>query len=169
LFLCEECFGRDILCQKCCVDCHKCFPLHVINKWNSQYFEHTSLKDIGLFSHRQQLLHCDWFPSTVHQSQTVCTRRVLEHFLLLTWFSKVSTFAYYQTLEHLTDNTGISVPKVSGHLSLDTGRGHVENGIASLQPGDLVLHCPACLQPGINLPRGWETIDASLKCVFFLL
>lgn len=71
-------------------------------------------------SHRQQLLRCDWFPSTVHQPQTACTRRVLEHFLLLTWSSKVSAFEYYQTLERLTDNTGISVPKVSGHSSLDS-------------------------------------------------
>lgn len=46
------------------------------------------------------------------------------------------------------------------------GRGHVENGIANVRQGELAVHCPACPHPGINLPRGWETVEPSLKCVF---
>ncbi|KAG1846964.1 hypothetical protein C8R48DRAFT_750553 [Suillus tomentosus] len=224
LFQCEECFGRDILCQECCLDRHKRLPLHVINKWNSRYFERMSLKDIGLHVqlghsdmtcacpvgghseflvlhvngihhvnvdfcgcdrqvyHRQQLMQCDWFPSTVHQPQTACTCRLLEHFLLLTWSSKISAFEYYQTLERLTDNTGIFGPKSRysaflrmireyRHMSLlkRSGRGHVEHGISNLQPGELALHCPACPQPGVNLPRGWETVDPSMKFLYYLI
>ena len=63
-------------------------------------------------SHRQQLLRCAWYPSTVHNPRTACTRRVLDHFLRLTWSSKVSAYEYYHTLERLTDNTGINVPTV---------------------------------------------------------
>ncbi|KAG1844094.1 hypothetical protein C8R48DRAFT_750896 [Suillus tomentosus] len=224
LFRCEECFGRDILCQECCLDRHKRLPLHVINKWNGRYFECMSLKDIGLrvqlghsdmtcacpvgghseflvlhvngihrvnvdfcgcdrqVSHRQQLMRCDWFPSTVHQPQTACTRRLLEHFLLLMWSSKISAFEYYQTLERLTDNTSIFVPKSRysaflrmiqeyRHMSLlkRSGQGHVEHGISNLQPGELALHCPACPQPGVNLPRGWETVDPSMKFLYYLI
>ncbi|KAG2092145.1 uncharacterized protein F5147DRAFT_748044 [Suillus discolor] len=180
---------RDILCQECCVDRHKCLPLHVINistKWNGQYFERTSLKDIGL---RVQLGHSDMtcacpvrghtdflvlHVNGIHRvnPQTACTRQVLEHFLLLTWSSKVSAFEYYQTLERLTDNTGISVPKsrYSAFMRMIREYRHILLlKRAGLQPGDLALHCPACPQPGINLPRGWETVDASLKFLYYLI
>ncbi|KAG2126046.1 hypothetical protein DEU56DRAFT_916197 [Suillus clintonianus] len=205
LFRCEECFGRDIVCQECCLDHHKRLPLHVIKKWNGQYFERTSLKDIGLrvqLGHLDMtcpcpvrghiefivlhvngihhLMRCDWFPSTVHQPQTACTRRLLEHFLLLMWSSKVSAFEFYQTLERLTDNTGVSVPKSRytafmrmvreyRHILLlkRGGRGHVENGIANVRQGELAVHCPACPHPGINLPRGWETVEPSLKFLYY--
>ncbi|KAG2108890.1 uncharacterized protein F5147DRAFT_745615 [Suillus discolor] len=206
LFRCEECFGRDMLCQECCLDCHKRLPLHVINiniglRVQLGHSDMTCACPVGghteflvlhvngihrvnvdfcgcdwRVSHRQQLMRCDWFPSTVHQPQTACTCRLLEHFLLLTWSSKISAFEYYQTLERLTDNTGIFVPKSHysaflrmireyRHMLLlkRSGRGHVENGISNLQPGELALHCPACPQPGVNLPRGWETVDPSMK------
>lgn len=39
------------------------------------------------------------------------------------------------------------------------GRGHDPGGISTTPPGGLALLCPACPQPDINLPQGWE--DAS--------
>ena len=63
-------------------------------------------------SHCQQLLQCAWYPSTVHNPRTACTRRVLDHFLRLTWLSKVSAYEYYHMLECLMDNTGINILKV---------------------------------------------------------
>ena len=37
-----------------------------------------------------------------------------------------------------------------------TGRGHDPNGIASTKPGECVVLCPACPQPGKNMVPGWE-------------
>jgi hypothetical protein len=37
---------------------------------------------------------------------------------------------------------------------INSGLGHETK--TELQPRDLVIFCPACPQPGINLPQGWE-------------
>lgn len=37
---------------------------------------------------------------------------------------------------------------------IDSGLGHEEE--AELQPGGLAIFCPACPQPGINLPKEWN-------------
>lgn len=121
-----------------------------LQKWNGKFFEHVTLKMLGLVvqlghgdvccclerghvnflvidvngihpvnvdfcgcelrvSHCQQLMHCGWYPSTVHNPRTACTTRVLDHFLWLTWSSKVSVYKYYRTLERLMDNLGINL------------------------------------------------------------
>jgi hypothetical protein len=41
------------------------------------------------------------------------------------------------------------------------GLGHDEDML--LENGSLALFCPACPQPGINLPTNWQ--DDSLRCV----
>lgn len=38
-----------------------------------------------------------------------------------------------------------------------SGRGHDPAGVVNTQEGDCALRCPACPQPGMNLPKGWET------------
>lgn len=37
------------------------------------------------------------------------------------------------------------------------GRGNVEGGIGAAEQGSCVVECPACPQPGKNLPNDWET------------
>lgn len=68
-------------------------------------------------SHCQQLLRCKWYPATPHFPQSACTRRVLEFFLILAWSSKLSGYEFYTSLERLTDNTGLNVPKVCYHMA----------------------------------------------------
>lgn len=34
--------------------------------------------------------------------------------------------------------------------------GHSPDGVGGIKEGDLAVLCPACPQPGINLPEGWE-------------
>jgi hypothetical protein len=63
-------------------------------------------------SHRQQLLRCDWFPATVHHPQTCATARILDLFHILTLSGKLCGHNFYASLERLTDNTGLRVPKV---------------------------------------------------------
>ncbi|PBK79755.1 hypothetical protein ARMGADRAFT_1040561 [Armillaria gallica] len=49
------------------------------------------------------------------------------------------------------------------------GKGHVDKGVKTTQPYDLTILCPSCLQPGINLPEGWEELLAELKFLYVLL
>ena len=62
--------------------------------------------------HRQQLLRCEWFPATVYQPQTCATFRLLELFHVITLTGKLSAHEFYKSLEHLTDNLDINIPKV---------------------------------------------------------
>ena len=44
------------------------------------------------------------------------------------------------------------------------GRGHEDGGIQGTKAGELTLLCPACPQPGINLPPGWELAPEAQRC-----
>ena len=37
-----------------------------------------------------------------------------------------------------------------------TGRGHDPAGVAATKEGECAIICPACPQPGINLPTDWR-------------
>ncbi|KAG2145301.1 uncharacterized protein EDB93DRAFT_1241161 [Suillus bovinus] len=127
-------------------------------------------------SHRQQLLCCEWYPATPHFPQSACTRRVLEFFLILAWSSKLSGYEFYTSLERLTDNTGLNVPKSRykefmrivrqfHHIKLmkRAGRGNITGGIYDTEPGALAIKCPACPQPGVNLPEDWDKVEGSMN------
>jgi hypothetical protein len=43
-------------------------------------------------------------------------------------------------------------------------RGHEDGGIQGTKAGELALLCPACPQPGINLPPGWELAPEERRC-----
>jgi hypothetical protein len=99
---------------------------------------------------------------------------------------------FYRSLECLTDNTGLDVPKVwlcqlacpVINLSLQSrykgfmrmlreyrhnkmmkraGHGNIENGVQLTKRGDLTITCPACPIPGVNLPEDWDKVDPSLR------
>lgn len=36
---------------------------------------------------------------------------------------------------------------------------------ADVRPGELGLACPACPQPGVNLPDGWESVPPDKRSV----
>ncbi|KAG1851436.1 hypothetical protein DFJ58DRAFT_728881 [Suillus subalutaceus] len=126
--------------------------------------------------HHIQLLRARWFPATSSKPQTATTFAVMEFFHLLSFESKVSPYEFYHSLAHRTDNTGITPIKdrYSAFLRMVwewwnlkllkcSGRGHHPNGIGTTQEGDCVVLCPACLQPGINLPEGWEKAEPRSK------
>lgn len=74
-----------------------------------------------IVSKRQQLMRAGWWPATVHHPQTCVTERCLEQFLAITLTGKVSAYDYYKSMEHLTDNTDMEVPKVcTAHYSKAT-------------------------------------------------
>ncbi|KAJ7795053.1 hypothetical protein B0H14DRAFT_2392091, partial [Mycena olivaceomarginata] len=52
------------------------------------------------------------------------------------------------------------------------GQGHDPSGVHGTAQGELALQCRACLQPGRNLPDGWDRINwkempEDLRCVSF--
>ncbi len=61
----------------------------------------------------KQLLRERFFPATPKQPATAVTFECLNEFHLLTTQGKLTGMDYYETLVHLTDNTGIDPPKVS--------------------------------------------------------
>ena len=42
-------------------------------------------------------------------------------------------------------------------------RGHDPGGIAATRPGECGVLCPACPQPGKNLPVGWQNAPPELR------
>ncbi|KAJ7869746.1 hypothetical protein B0H14DRAFT_2571682 [Mycena olivaceomarginata] len=106
---------------------------------------------------RQQLLRRSWFPMTAKEPKTCSTFRVLEMFHTMTLQGKVTMYNFYSGLEKLTDNSGLRKMKHGG-------RGNDGNRLlAETKPGELAVVCPACLQPGINLPADWESASGEEK------
>ncbi len=75
-------------------------------------------------------------------------------------------------------NMGMAVPKSRykalmqmllqwWHLKMlkHGGRGHVNDGVATTKDHDLVVMCPSCPWPGINLPEGWEQAPPEMQSV----
>jgi hypothetical protein len=42
-----------------------------------------------------------------------------------------------------------------------SGGSYEDNGIDRMSPGQLVVACPVCPAPGINLPDGWDAPDVA--------
>jgi hypothetical protein len=38
------------------------------------------------------------------------------------------------------------------------GRGHDPSGISGTREGECAVLCPACPQPGKNMPESWESV-----------
>lgn len=62
--------------------------------------------------HYTQLLRTRWYPATSISPKSAATFQVLEHFQLLSAYSKLSGWEFYTSLVRRTDNTGVHPPKV---------------------------------------------------------
>ncbi|KAI5984696.1 hypothetical protein F5J12DRAFT_907939 [Pisolithus orientalis] len=206
-----NCHGVTLLCQTCCLATHQHLLLHKIKKWNGKFFDHVTLKQLGLIvqlGHEDMFCYClehghldfiivdvnsihpinvnfcgcEQSMSHCQQLLIACTRTVLDHFLQLTWSSKVSTYEYYCMLECLTNNTGINMPKSWYHPFLHmvcqfchtkllkrAGRESEQDGIHTTKPGGLAVLCPACPQLGMNLPDDWKDVEPSKKFLYLLI
>ncbi|KAF9457802.1 hypothetical protein BDZ94DRAFT_1285142 [Collybia nuda] len=133
-------------------------------------------------SHSLQLMRARLYPATGTNPRTAASFRVLRQFHLLSFESKCSGYEFYNSLARLTDNTGspsrdrydefMRMIRQWRHLKMlkQTGRGHDPAGVLSTQPGQCALLCPACPQPGVNLPPDWESVPdkESWKYTLFL-
>lgn len=126
----------------------------------------------GANPHYIQLLRRGLYPATLAQGKikTVATFRYLEQLHLSILTTKCSVYDFYRAISKLTDNSGLTwVPwryhalmrmcLQWRHLKLlkRNGRGNEASGIAGAEEGSLVVPCPSCPHPGINLPDDWVT------------
>ncbi|KAJ7754133.1 hypothetical protein B0H14DRAFT_2405084 [Mycena olivaceomarginata] len=133
-------------------------------------------------SRRQQLLRRSWFPATAKEPKTCSTFRVLDMFHTMTLQGKVTTYDFYSGLEKLTDNSGLRKMKdrYKGfmrtmrewrHLAMLKRGGRGNDGdrlVAETRPGELAVVCPACPQPGVNLPADWESASGEERFLYIL-
>ncbi|KAH8982005.1 hypothetical protein EDB86DRAFT_2767745, partial [Lactarius hatsudake] len=116
----------------------------------------------------EQLLQSGLFPVTFKQIRTLFTFSVLDDFLNDNLECKTTAQQYYSKLQSLTSRMFPSlVPNMYKQLlrtsrqwrdiksRMEQGLGHQSEDTAP--DGSLAIFCPACPQPGINLPNDWKT------------
>ena len=114
-----------------------------------------------------QLLNMGLYPSSTDRTRTVFTFRVLHHYDLTNLEGKTSAWQYYSTLRRLSSNVFPDVVvdryrelmrtlRQWRDLSSRRRAGLPMDKECQLQPGGLALFCPACPQPGVNLPDNWK-------------
>ncbi|KAF9035697.1 hypothetical protein BDZ89DRAFT_924767, partial [Hymenopellis radicata] len=117
-----------------------------------------------------QLLRTDWWPATPLEPRTVVTFSLLRLFHYLNTMGKLPCWDMWKGLEAMTLNRSSVMPPNRYRVLLRTvrqfrhitmlkraGRGHDPSGVDGTNLGELALQCPACPQPGINLPSNWKT------------
>ncbi|KIO19636.1 hypothetical protein M407DRAFT_30707 [Tulasnella calospora MUT 4182] len=117
----------------------------------------------------QLLLEYNIFPATDDRPQTGFTIEMLEHQRAFSLRGKTSLHEYYQAIVDLTNAAEGRVLKGFSYAYdqlRECGRQH--RGLSShiragrndatipLKNGELCVTCPACPQPGVNLPANWE-------------
>ncbi|KAJ3535047.1 hypothetical protein NM688_g7034 [Phlebia brevispora] len=129
----------------------------------------------------QQLLRLELYPATISMPSTCATFRALDHYHLLTLQSKIPGYDYYLSLEYLSNNAGLGprhnrlksfmrMVREWRHLKMlkRASRGHEAGGVAGTRTGELCMLCPACPQPGVNLPENWDDIPEDKKYIYNL-
>ncbi|KAH7918603.1 hypothetical protein BV22DRAFT_1024324 [Leucogyrophana mollusca] len=132
-------------------------------------------------SHTKQLLRVGWFPSTSVDPRSAATFRLLETYHILSFESKASAYEFYHTIVRLTDNTGLLKRKDRYEAFMRmvrewrdlkmlkrAGRGHDPAGVDATQSGECAILCPACPQPGKNLPDDWQVAPKARRWLYGL-
>ncbi|KZP13399.1 hypothetical protein FIBSPDRAFT_688396, partial [Athelia psychrophila] len=169
---CIDCFGRFSFCQECMLERHQSLPCHRLEKWNGACFTQTTLLAEGYLLHLGHGRDCSAF-----------TFDLLDYFWVDMIECKNVNQSFIRKLGHITNPDFPEDSLVRSHtLCIFTaltpsqqlyrqllycsrsyrylvtrvtfGYGHnlaKEPGV-----GSLALFCPACPQPGFNLPDNWE-------------
>lgn len=118
-------------------------------------------------------------PSTFKDIRTTFTTRCLDDFHLANLECKTSAYQFYQLLKRRTNPANpMAVPNRYAEFRRASrewrhlkkmklhGFGHSDH-----QPGvgDLAIFCPACPQPGINLPQDCNTADDRSVCTLLAM
>ncbi|KAJ7434610.1 hypothetical protein B0H11DRAFT_1757333, partial [Mycena galericulata] len=131
--------------------------------------------------HDIQLMRARWFPATGKNPRTAATFQVLRRYHLMTLESHCSGAEFYNTLARETDNSGteaqqdrydefLRMAREWRHLQMlkRAGRGHAPDGVDGTKDGECALLCPACPQPGKNLPPNWKNAPKEKRFLYAL-
>ncbi|KAK7030161.1 CxC2 domain-containing protein [Favolaschia claudopus] len=133
--------------------------------------------------HDIQLLRSRLYPATTTNPATAATFRILRDYHLVTLEAKCSALHFYNKLARQTNNSGVFQPRSRYHefrrmtrqwrnleMLKRAGRGHAAGGIAGTQAGECALLCPACPQPGKNLPLdgSWRNVPREKRFIYAL-
>ncbi|KAJ7429392.1 hypothetical protein B0H11DRAFT_1768215 [Mycena galericulata] len=131
--------------------------------------------------HDIQLMRARWYPATGKNPRTAATFSVLRRYHLLTLESKCSGSEFYNSLARETDNSGtepvrdrydefLRMTREWRHLQMlkRAGRGHDPSGVEGTKAGECALLCPACPQPGKNLPPNWRNAPKEKRHLYAL-
>ncbi|KAF8256471.1 hypothetical protein EI94DRAFT_1646193 [Lactarius quietus] len=116
----------------------------------------------------EQLLQARLLPATFKQIETLFSHSVLEDFLTDNLECKTTAQQYYSKLQSMTSKMfPNNVPNRYKQLlrashqrrdlknRLESGLGH-QSTSDTTPDGAMAIFCPACPQPGINLPKDWK-------------
>ncbi|KAG1728761.1 uncharacterized protein EDB91DRAFT_1086001 [Suillus paluster] len=102
------------------------------------------------------LMKARLFPASITRPQSAFTFDVLDNFLIDTLECKTSAMSFYQKLHRFTNNAfpdKILDKKDRYRELMRVSR--IWRDLVN-KKRDLALYCPACPQPGINLPMSWR-------------
>ncbi|KAH9007925.1 hypothetical protein EDB84DRAFT_1447239 [Lactarius hengduanensis] len=111
----------------------------------------------------EQLLQSGLFPATFKQIRSLFTFSVLDDFLNDNLECKTTAQQYYSKLQSLTSRMFPSlVPLLRTSRQWRDLKSRMEQGLGhqseeAAPDGSMAIFCPACPQPGINLPNDWKT------------
>ncbi|KAJ7434267.1 hypothetical protein B0H11DRAFT_2164741 [Mycena galericulata] len=131
--------------------------------------------------HDIQLMRARWYPATGKNPQTAGTFSVLRRYHLMALESKCSGSEFYNSLARETDNSGtepvrdrydefLRMTREWRHLQMlkRAGRGHDPTGVDGTRAGECALLCPACPQPGKDLPPDWKNAPKEKRHLYAL-
>ncbi|TDL13548.1 hypothetical protein BD410DRAFT_688437, partial [Rickenella mellea] len=126
-----------------------------------------------------QLIHAGFFPATPETPESAFTIQLLEEFHLHALTSKKSAYDFVRALYRLGNNAFPDDAKersrefnvatrIWSYLVMEkrSGQAHeMDSLLPHRQPGSLVVHCPACPEPGFNMPEGWKDTPPNLAYI----
>jgi CxC2 like cysteine cluster associated with KDZ transposases len=142
---------------------------------------HTNgLHNIAMVScqcHGEDVFPLDLFaaqmiPASLKKIKTLFTAQVLDSFRLCNLELKASAYQFYQLLRRLTRPMApAEVPNLYREFrrmsriwrwmkKLKWAGYAGSKPVSAVKPGELAIYCPACPQPGINLPDNWKDDSA---------
>lgn len=117
-----------------------------------------------------ELIHAGLMPTSFRRVRTLFSLAVLDQYRYSNLEMKASAYQFYQMLRRVTlPMSPTSVVNFYHELRRLSrlwrwmkklkwaGFGHKEADPMNVSPGELSNFCPACPQPGINLPEDWQT------------
>ncbi|KAG1839753.1 hypothetical protein DFJ58DRAFT_718504 [Suillus subalutaceus] len=106
-------------------------------------------------THTIQLLCTAWFLATTTDPRTAATFRILEQYHILSFESKCSGYEFYHA-DHY--EAFMRIVHEWRHLKMlkRAGWGYDSASVEGTGHGECAVICPACLQPGKNLPDNWN-------------